>query len=101
MTNHVVFDAAAQTMRCHHCGAAEALRLPTPILEACHRMDAFNDAHKDCPALYAEIDRLKEMNAELADMAALYLRYSYGRGLVGNKSREKLEAIIAKARGQQ
>ena len=56
---------------------------------------------KDCPALYAEIDRLKEMNAELADMAALYLRYSYGRGLVGNKSREKLEAIIAKARGQQ
>lgn len=48
MTNHVVFDAAAQTMRCHHCGAAEALPLPAPILEACNRMDAFNDAHKDC-----------------------------------------------------
>ena len=56
---------------------------------------------KNGPALYAEIDRLKAMNAELADMAALYLRYSDGRGLVGNKSREKLEAIIAKSRGQQ
>lgn len=48
MSHHVVFDAAAQAMRCHHCGAVKSLPMPTPILEACQRLNAFNDEHKDC-----------------------------------------------------
>lgn len=48
MSDHVVFDAAAQAMRCHHCGAVKSLPMPTPILEACQRLNAFADLHKDC-----------------------------------------------------
>ena len=45
---HVIMDSQNQEMRCEHCGAHLALRLPMPIDEFVTASENFIKAHADC-----------------------------------------------------